>query len=109
MHVLVTGGSGFIGRHVVRQLVDAGHTVQVVDLVPFPDPEISCLVGDLRDRAIAEQAVTSDVDAVIHLAAITRVLLSIEDPDNVYLTNVAATHYLLERCRELGVLRFVLA
>jgi UDP-glucose 4-epimerase len=109
VQVLVTGGSGFIGRHVVRQLLEGGIDVSVVDLVPFPSPDVPCLVGDLRDREVAERAVSKEVGAVVHLAAITSVLQSVNEPDNVFRTNVLATHYLLERCRELGVPRFVLA
>lgn len=109
MRVLVTGGSGFIGKHLVRRLLDAGDEVTVVDLVPFPSDEVPCIVGDLRERAVAERAVSEGLDAVVHLAAITSVLQSVNEPDNVFRTNVLATEFLLERCRELGVKRFVLA
>jgi UDP-glucose 4-epimerase len=109
VHVLVTGGSGFIGKHLVRRLREGGHDVSVADLVPFPSGEVPCVVGDLRDPEIVERAVQADLDAVVHLAALTRVLRSVEDPHPAFRTNVVATELVLERCRELGVKRFVLA
>jgi len=109
LRVLVTGGSGFIGRHVVARLRARGDEVSVVDLKPFPDPDVRCIVGDLRNRSVAEEAVTRDLDGVVHLAAITSVLLSVNEPDAVFHTNVVATEYLLEQCRQLGVRRFVFA
>lgn len=109
MRVVVTGGSGFIGRHVVARLAARGDEVSVVDLRPFPDPDISCVVGDLRERAVVDEALAEGTDAVVHLAAITSVLQSVKDPDGVFRTNVVATEHLLERCRAVGVGRFVLA
>ena len=109
MHVVVTGGSGFIGRHVVSRLRARGDEVVVVDLRPFGSPEVACVVGDLRDPEIVARAVTPGTDGVVHLAAITSVLLSAKDPHAVFQTNVDATELLLERCRELGVGRFVFA
>ena len=109
MKVLVTGGSGFIGKHLVKRLLERGDEVQVVDLKPFPDPEVACVVGDLRNRETVLKALTPGFDAVVHLAAITSVLQSVNDPEGVFNTNVLATHYLLERCREIGASRFVLA
>ncbi|MDA8291258.1 MAG: NAD-dependent epimerase/dehydratase family protein [Actinomycetota bacterium] len=107
--MLVTGGSGFIGRHVVAQLRARGDEVSVVDLEPFPDADVPCVVGDLRSRPVVEQAVTPGLDGVVHLAAITSVLQSVNEPDAVFHTNVAATAYLLEQCRRVSVPRFVLA
>ncbi len=109
MRVLVTGGSGFIGRHVVARLVERGDEPVVVDLKPFPDPDIACVVGDIRDESVVARAIAPGTDAVVHLAAITSVLLSVNEPHNVFTTNVSATELLLERCRELEVGRFVFA
>ena len=109
MRALVTGGSGFIGRHVVRRLKARGDSVVVCDLVEFPDDEIEFVQGDLRDPAVVERAVTADLDAVVHLAALTSVLQSVNAPDETFRTNVVATELLLERCRIEGVERFVLA
>lgn len=107
MRVLVTGGSGFIGGHVVARLRARGDEVTVVDLKPFPDEAVRCVVGDLRDPGVVDEALTAGTDAVIHLAAITSVLQSVNEPDAVFRTNVLATELLLERCRALGVRRFV--
>lgn len=109
MRVLVTGGSGFIGRHIVTRLLAKGDDVSVVDLLAYPDPEVQCVVGDLRDPSVVERAIPEGLDGVIHLAALTSVLQSVKDPEAVFATNALATHYLLERCRLAGVGRFVLA
>ena len=109
VRILVTGGSGFIGRHVVQRLRRRGDEVSVVDLKPFPDPAVPTTVGDLRNRSVVEAAIEPGLDAVVHLAAITSVLQSVNEPDAVFHTNVVATEYLLEECRQLGVNRFVFA
>ena len=107
--VLVTGGVGFIGRRVVRALLDAGHEVTVIDRHAFPDDSVRSVVGDLCDPAIIGRALGQNTDLVIHLAAITRVLLSMEDPVGTYKLNVDATFNLLEQSRQSGVKTFLLA
>jgi UDP-glucose 4-epimerase len=107
--VLVTGGSGFIGRRLVRSLVQSGATVTVADLRAFPDPAVESVVGDLRDPAVADRAVRAGTDVIMHLAAVTRVLDSIADPVGTYQTNVHATATLLELARQRQVSTFVLA
>ena len=109
LHVLVTGASGFIGRHVVAQLQREGHRVSAVDRAAHPDPAVSTVVGDLLDAEVRERAVVPGVDAVVHLAAITSVLGSIEQPALVHATNVETTAGLLELARQHGVGAFVLA
>ncbi len=54
--VLVTGGSGFIGRHVVSALSDDGAHVRVVDLQPHPDPEVEIVIGDLAEPEVLDAA-----------------------------------------------------
>src|SRR5829696_5323072 len=103
MRVLVTGGSGFIGRHVVAALRDDGHEVTVVDRVRFDDTEIGCVTRELEDPAVQDAAVEAGVDAVVHLAAETSVLGSVERPALVHRVNVDVTAALLELCRERGV------
>lgn len=100
--VLVTGGSGFIGRHVVSHLIRAGANVRVVDLNPHPDPELEVIRGDLADPAILDSCLRGGVDAIVHLAAMTSVLRSLEHPEEVYSANLAATAALLERGRAAG-------
>jgi len=105
----VTGGAGFIGRRVVRALLDADHKVTVIDRQEFPDSGVRSVVGDLCDPATIGQALSQPTDLVIHLAAITRVLLSMEDPVGTYKLNVDATFNLLEQSRQAGVQTFLLA
>jgi UDP-glucose 4-epimerase len=107
--ILVTGGSGFIGRHAVRELSVAGADVRVIDLQPHPDPAVEIVVGDLADPAALADALDGGIDAVVHLAAVTSVLRSLEHPDLTYRTNVAATHGLLEGARGAGVRALVFA
>lgn len=109
MRIVVSGGSGFIGRHAVARLAELGHTPVVLDLVGHPSPDVECVIGDIRDPAAVAEAIGPGTGAVVHLAAITSVLLSVNDPDAVFQTNVVGTHLLLERCRELGVGHFVFA
>jgi UDP-glucose 4-epimerase len=107
--VLVTGGAGFIGRRVVRALLDMGADVTVADLRQPTEPGVHAIVGDLRDPAIAARAVTPGTDLIVHLAAVTSVLRSVEDPVATYETNVHATATLLELARNQGVRAFILA
>lgn len=109
--VLVTGGSGFIGRRVVRALLAAGADVMSVDRKPFPVPDtaVKTLRGDICDPSVIEHSVQPGTECVIHLAAVTSVLKSMEDPAGTYELNVGATANLLERCRQVGVPSFVLA
>jgi UDP-glucose 4-epimerase len=107
--VLVTGGAGFIGRRVVRALLAEGHEVTVADLRAFPDPDVRTLIGDLCDPRAAARAVEPGTDAIIHLAAVTSVLASVQDPVSTHRLNVDATARLLELARENEVETFLLA
>ncbi len=101
--VLVTGGSGFIGRHVVSALSADGAEVRVVDLQPHPDPSVDLVQGDIADGNVLAQAFAGGFDSIVHLAAVTSVLRSLEQPDLTFRTNVAGTHALLEAGRAAGV------
>ena len=107
--VLVTGGSGFIGRRLVRALLETGAEVTVADLREPTEPGVHAVVGDLRDESVAAQAVSPGTDTIFHLAAVTSVLRSLEDPVGTYQTNVQATATLLELARTRGVGSFILA
>jgi len=107
--VLVTGGAGFIGRRLVRALTAAGHEVAVVDLRPYAGDGVEMVTDDIRDDAVLARAVRPGTDTIIHLAAITSVVDSIDDPVGTYRTNVAATASLLELARTTGVTTFLLA
>ena len=101
--VLVTGGSGFIGRHAVASLAHAGASVRVVDLKPHPDPAVDIVIGDIGDSDALDAAFAGGMDSVVHLAAVTSVLRSVENPEGTFATNVAGTHAVLEAARAAGV------
>jgi UDP-glucose 4-epimerase len=107
--ILVTGGSGFIGRHVVAELAAEGAQIRVVDLKPHPNPEVDIVLGELADPVVLEASLDGGVDGVVHLAAVTSVLRSLEHPDATYGTNVHATHQLLEGARQAGAGALVFA
>jgi UDP-glucose 4-epimerase len=107
--VLVTGGAGFIGRRVVRALLAEGHEVTVADLRAFPDTAVRSVVGDLCEPDVPGRAVSPGTDVIIHLAAVTSVLASVQDPVATHLLNVDATARLLELARENEVGTFLLA
>ncbi len=100
--ILVTGGSGFIGRRVVSELSADGARVRVVDLQPHPDPDVDIVQGDICEAPILERAFADGVDSVVHLAAVTSVLRSLEQPERTYRTNVEGTHRVLEAARAAG-------
>jgi UDP-glucose 4-epimerase len=107
--VLVTGGAGFIGRRVVTALLNDGHEVTVVDLRAYPDDGVRSVIGDLTDPQTVAKAVQPDTEVIIHLAAVTSVLKSVEDPVSTHRLNVDATARLLEQARENEVHTFLLA
>jgi UDP-glucose 4-epimerase len=108
--VVITGGAGFVGRAVVAAFASRGDPITVLDRGVHPDPVVHSVVGELTDpRLITEALRGGDVAGVVHLAAITSVLRSIEDPAATYQTNVTVTQNLLESCRQAGVQRFIMA
>ncbi|MDA8277818.1 MAG: NAD-dependent epimerase/dehydratase family protein [Actinomycetota bacterium] len=108
-HVLITGGSGFIGSAIATHLVNRGYRVSNLDLVAKDMAGVEFIKGDIRDREMLEEIFPKQVDGVIHMAAITSVLQSKKDPAAVFTTNLEATSYLLELCRTRGVNTFHLA
>lgn len=107
--VLVTGGAGFIGSRLVDTLLEAGDEVVVADLRAPAAPEVTHIGGDLLDPAVREKVFATGVDAVVHLAAFTSVLRSVERPGECAQTNVELTGELLELARRRDVSTFVLA
>lgn len=108
--VVITGGTGFVGRAVVAAFACRGNPVTVVDRTPHPDPAVHSVVGDLADPAVVMEALTGgDIAGVVHLAAITSVLRSMRHPMAVYQANVTTTQQLLESCRQAGIERFLMA
>jgi UDP-glucose 4-epimerase len=109
VRVLVTGGSGFIGRHVVAALLADGHRVSVVDRVACTEAGVRVVTGELEDPEVRSEALSGGADAVVHLAAETSVLGSMERPALVHRVNVDVTAALLELCRERQVATFAMA
>ena len=114
-HYLVTGGAGFIGSHLVEELVLRGERVRVVDnLVTGKRHNIAHLSsiefieGDLADMAVATRAV-ADVDYVLHQAAIPSVPRSVQDPVTSNRANIDASLNILVAARDAGVKRLVYA
>ncbi|MFZ7136925.1 MAG: SDR family NAD(P)-dependent oxidoreductase [archaeon] len=116
--VLVTGGAGFIGSHIVDRLMDEGVKVRVLDDLSTGDesnfsqhesnPDFEFFAGDVRDFGAVKRAVEG-VDAVIHEAAFVSVTKSVEDPLFSNGVNVVGTLNLLKACVEADVKRFVFA
>jgi UDP-glucose 4-epimerase len=104
MKVLVTGGAGFIGSHVVDRLIAAGHEPRIFDLGPSPYPEhraVDTVTGDLMDpRAVL--AAARGCDAIAHLAASADVGIVAEHPLAAEELNARGTMHVLEAARETG-------
>jgi len=121
--LLVTGGAGFIGSHLVERLLADGHRVVALDnFDPFYDPRdkrdnlaraaeherFRLVEGDIRDAAALDALLGAErFDAVVHLAARAGVRPSIADPALYTSVNLVGTTALLEACRRHGVERFV--
>ncbi|MEM7260725.1 MAG: NAD-dependent epimerase/dehydratase family protein, partial [Planctomycetota bacterium] len=112
--VLVTGGAGFIGSHLVERLERAGIDVVVLDDFSSGHRENlagrNCTIvsGDLRDPDAVRNALDG-VDGVLHHAAIPSVPGSVEDPIGTGSVNIMGTANLLDQCRGLAVKRIVFA
>lgn len=108
MRVAVTGGTGFIGSHVVDALVDAGHDVTVIDVRAPHRGDVGHAPADINDLD-ALVAATAGCEAVFHLAAYADVNDVAADPVGATESNVGATAKVWEACRRNGVRRAVLA
>jgi len=112
VRVLVTGGAGFIGSHVVDAFVNAGHSVAVVDnlatgTTAWLNPAARLHVTDLRSARLAEVFETERPEVVAHLAAQAAVSRSVLDPAFDASVNVLGAVNLLECCRRAGVRRVI--
>jgi UDP-glucose 4-epimerase len=114
--MLVTGGAGFIGSHLVESLLELGHSIRILDnfstgrrenLAPF-EGRIDLYVGDIREIDTVRRAVEG-VDVVFHEAALASVPRSVDDPVTSNQVNVAGTLNVLVAARDAGVKRLVYA
>lgn len=119
-YYLVTGGAGFIGSHIVEQLLEDGHRVRVLDnfstgrkenLIYGPSIDTSLMEiveGDLRDSNVVNK-VAEGVEGVFHIGAVPSVIQSVEDPMYTTSVNILGTLNLLLAARDNGVGRVVFA
>lgn len=113
MNILVTGGAGYIGSHTVRQLLDAGHTVTVLDNFYSGhrwavDKRAHLVEGDIADQALLGQLLSrNDIDSVVHFAGYIVVPESVANPFKYYENNVVGSLRLIQSCLDKGVKRFV--
>ena len=112
MKVLVTGGAGYIGSVVARQLVEAGHETVVLDNLSkghkraVPE-DIRFVEADLLNVERVSEVLAGSFDGVLHFAAFSLVGESVEEPERYYRNNVCGTLHLLEAMREADVSRLV--
>lgn len=113
MAVLVTGGGGYIGSHMVWALLDAGEDVIVIDDLSTGSrvavaPAAEFHKGDIADEALLRGVVARrDVSAVIHFAGSIVVPESISDPLKYYLNNTARSRTLIAGCVDAGIEHFI--
>lgn len=113
MHILVTGGAGFIGAAIARTVLEQGHRVRIIDNLSSGfeanvPPGAELLRGDIREEAAIEKACTG-IDVVFHQAAFKSVPKSLEDPVAAETNNSLGTLRVLLAARNRGVRRVVYA
>ncbi|MBI3744721.1 MAG: NAD-dependent epimerase/dehydratase family protein [Chloroflexi bacterium] len=106
--IAVTGGSGFIASHVVDQLLEVGHDVTVIDVLPPRTKKINFREADLRDTKGMIEA-TKGMEVVYHLAAVANVNHAQKDPLLCVDLNMKGTANVLEAARQNGVSRVLFA
>jgi UDP-glucose 4-epimerase len=112
--VLVTGGAGFIGSHLVHGLLDRGDRVRVLDNLStglkanLAGLDVEFIEGDILDATVVQESING-VDAVYHLAAFISVAGSMEDPLTCYAANLDGSLNVLMQASRAGVQRVVLA
>lgn len=119
--IFFTGGSGKAGKHVISYLLDQGHKVMNVDLVPLDYPRLDNLVADITDSGQMFNAMSSytgldelelgngvpKFDVVVHFAAVPRILIN---PDNeTFRVNTIGTYNVIEAAVKLGIKKIIIA
>ncbi len=110
--ILVTGGAGYIGSHVVPQLLDEGHQVTILDNLSLGRKEnvpeqAELIVGDVLNSADLEKAFEKGIDVVFHFAAWKAAGESMTDPAKYAHNNICGSLNLLNACLKFGVKHFV--
>ncbi len=109
--VLVTGGAGFVGSHVVRRLAQSGPVIVLDDLstgrIDNLPRGVQFVAGDVRSEADVSAAMAGGVEAVVHCAAQTSVARSMAEPESDWSINVAGTREVARQAQRHGVRRFV--
>ncbi|MBR0656841.1 NAD-dependent epimerase/dehydratase family protein [Plastoroseomonas arctica] len=117
MRVLLTGGAGFIGQHVLAELVSRGHSVRVLDSLradvhrgkPWTPPEgVELITADVREAEACDRALVG-VEAVLHLAAKVGLGVDVQDLPDYASSNDAGAAVLLAAMARAGIGRFTLA
>ena len=110
MTILVTGGAGFIGSHVVDRLYARGYEPRIFDRVrsPYVDGDVESIIGDVLDREALDRAARG-CEAIVHLAAVADVNDVAADPARADHVNVRGTQHALDASRSNDVPRFVYA
>jgi UDP-glucose 4-epimerase len=114
--ILITGGAGFIGSHLVDALLAQGRAVRVLDNLsmgkrgnlPLDNPRLQLVEGDVADAALVERTMAG-CQAVAHLAAVASVQASVDDPAGTHQSNFVGTLNVCEAMRLHGVKRVVFA
>ncbi len=113
MAILVTGGAGYIGSHMVHALVEAGESVVVIDNLStgfstYLPEGVPLFIGDVADENLVEGVIDAHgIDAIIHFAGSVVVPESMRDPLSYYRNNTATSRNLLNAAMKCGVKRFI--
>lgn len=108
MNILVTGGSGFIGGHLVDRLIQVGHRVRVFDKKKPQRVDVESLEGDITSKNDITRGF-EDIEVVYHLAAFSNIDLVKDNPLTTVEHNILGTAYLLDECRKRAISRFIFA
>jgi UDP-glucose 4-epimerase len=114
MHILITGGAGFVGSHLAEAFVNDGARVTVLDNLSRGSllnlagcgRDLTCIEADIRDLRITSAAMRG-IDVVYHLAAVSRVVSADRDPDETFTTNVIGTYNVLQAAKATGVKKVI--
>ena len=106
MKILVTGGGGFLGKYIVKGLIEKGHTVSNFSRSSYPDLKemgVTCFTGDIASLKDVEMAIQNH-DAVFHVASKVGMWGRWSD---FYQTNVIGTKNIINSCKKLGIKKLI--